>query len=167
MKKFQKFPIHVSHWINNFAKLRKWKFTQPPFYLDTVQCAMCIVPTGGNTIHVKERYRRGRCPWQIWSWFWTCVHCSMPMVHHFLQIFPDQIGVKIPDPSTILIHNAVVNCKQFADKALVWKHGTQRIYISDRRVSPPPSLSRGSTLPTSLRSVCSILQYCTRTCPSV
>ena len=35
----------------------------------------------------------------------------------------------------------------------------QRIYVSDRRVSPPPLLSGGSTHPTSLRSVCSILQY--------
>ena len=36
----------------------------------------------------------------------------------------------------------------------------QRIFISDRRVSPPPPLlSRGSTHPTSLRSVCRILQY--------
>ena len=35
----------------------------------------------------------------------------------------------------------------------------QRINISDRRVRAPPSLSIGSTLPTSLRSVCSILLY--------
>ena len=35
----------------------------------------------------------------------------------------------------------------------------QRIFIIDRRVCTPPLLSGGSTHPTSLRSVCSILQY--------
>ena len=37
----------------------------------------------------------------------------------FFTDFSGSNWVKIPDPSTILIHNAVVNCKQFADKALV------------------------------------------------
>ena len=43
----------------------------------------------------------------------------------------------------------------------------QRIYISDRRVSPPPSFSVGSTLPTSLCLLCrqlyrrtGIVRYC-------
>ena len=44
-------------------------------------------------------------------------------------------------------------------KSLISLWRNQRIFISDRRVSPPPSLSRRSTHPTSLRSVCSILQY--------